>query len=59
MTHEVHKTALTVLAVLPTPQKVYDSSFLKYIWALQLLLVLSLVSLLSPLLSTLPILSFP
>lgn len=37
LTHEVHKTALTVLALLPTPREVNNSCFLKYIWALQLL----------------------
>uniref|UniRef100_A0A8B9NMF2 GDP-mannose 4,6 dehydratase n=1 Tax=Accipiter nisus TaxID=211598 RepID=A0A8B9NMF2_9AVES len=37
LTHEVHKTALTVLALIPTPWEVKTSCFLKYIWALQLL----------------------
>lgn len=40
-TREVYKRALTILAVLPAPQKANDTSFLKYVWALQLLLLLS------------------
>lgn len=34
LTHDVLKPALTVLVVLPAPQKVNNSCFLKYIWAL-------------------------